>query len=432
MLDPRLAQMTEEHLAELTDTIWEGRCVAFVGAGFSAAAGLPGWAQLLEQVLARVPAESEDREVVETLLDRPSPSSRELEAAAQLLEDALGRDRFRDAVTASLADPTPSSAFRARRANLLQTPFRAVLTTNFDPLLPGIVPGPDAYRTLLRKGWSGPWDECHWPAVQPGVRETGPPVLQLHGQVGGEHLVFAQRDYRELLYGNTAYLTFLKALFATRTVLFLGFSFRDAYLNLLRAELLQLVERVDGDQAPLAYAVLPGISWAEAVYLRRHEGLGVLSYDASDGDHSGFDVLLERIVEASNPIRRLRRRLETARVLWLDPRHERNRVARELLGATYVEAASLEEARHKLTEATWDLVITHFGWCADGPSTAEQLLDWVHQQRVRAPVIVFSSPDMGAVNRPTALGCGAADLVWAWPELFKAVQRVLPDARSEA
>ncbi len=423
----RLRELTEAHLSELVEAIWHGRCVAFVGAGFSAAARLPDWRSLIRTVAAHVDESDEVRQAVDGLMRQREPSSRELEAAAQLLQDQLGRERFHQAVTQALTAPHGlTEAFRARKRDLLTTPFRAVLTTNFDPLLPGEPPGPKVYRELLRQGWSGPWDPRYWPTAGGREAPRGPRIVQLHGAVKTDRLVFARRDYQELLFADSAYLTFLKALFATRTVLFMGFSFRDAYLDLLRAELMHLVGQDSEAVKPMAYAILTDVSWAEALYLRRHEGMGVLWYPKTP-DHAGFDELLDRIARATNPLKRLGARLAGARVLWLDPEPGNNQLAFELLGRGAVtEVKELEQAQRMLRLGTWDLVLTHWGWRPDGPAVAQRLLDWMHDNAVHVPVVGFGSYEYGPVNRPMALRWGAADLTWTWPDFFQAVDRVLP------
>ena len=424
----RLEELTELHLGELTQTIWEGRCVAFVGAGFSAAARLPGWRTLVQRVAEHVPEGDDVHQAVDSLLAQGHASNRALEAAAQLLQDRLGTDVFRATIADALEphDGLPTG-FLARKRNLLATPFRAVLTTNFDALLPGDPPGPAAYQELLRKGWSGPWNPCYWPRQGSGVAPQGPRILQLHGAVKTPRLVFGRRDYRDLLFSDPAYLTFLRALFATRTVLFMGFSFRDAYLDMLRAELMQLVDPDTSEpSSALAYAIVADVTWAEALYLRKHEGMGVLWYPKTP-DHSGFDSLLERIADATNPVRRLARRLVSSRVLWLDPNPRNNVLALQLWGPGAVEEVTdLDAAKAALKRGRWDLVLTHWGWQADGLSNAQQLLEWMHDQRIHLPVVVFSSPDFGPVNRVQALRWGAAELTWTWPDFFQAVDRVLP------
>lgn len=91
-------------IAELIRKIEGGDCVAFVGAGFSAAANFPQWRTLLLELATEIPvaadaAETSSRQLVESMF-RPSQttSSREFEIAAQLIDDALGSNLFREAI----------------------------------------------------------------------------------------------------------------------------------------------------------------------------------------------------------------------------------------------------------------------------------------------------------------------------------------------
>jgi hypothetical protein len=82
----------------LLEDIRAGSCVAFVGAGFSAAAGLPSWPSLLRTLAAAIPAgaANDAQRTLDRLLDaQTGVSNRELEMAAQLLFDALGAERCR-------------------------------------------------------------------------------------------------------------------------------------------------------------------------------------------------------------------------------------------------------------------------------------------------------------------------------------------------
>lgn len=439
-----LAQVTRAHLDEVVDEIWAGRCVAFVGAGFSAAAGLPDWNRLLMGVAARIPGPEGERLL--RALDNAHLRSRQLEAIGQLLQDALGPDGFREAVRevmGQLDEAALPPAFRARRAALRQLPFRAILTTNFDPLLSGSLTSTETYRSLLREHPTGPWHPRYWPPVSVPVGEdaqgAGPPVVQLHGSVDHDRIVFARRDYQRLLFGDPAYLSFLRALFATQTILFLGFSFRDAYLNHLRAELMSLIEPPEGGATSvtpvLSYAVQTELTRPEVVYYRRHEGLRVLWYPWTP-DHEGFDRLLEALADRTNPLRRLRRRLRERRVLWMDPTPGNNAVGQELLtgggGRPITTVPTVPAALEALGDGRgWDLVITHWGHgraSLDGApvARAQLLLHRMQQGRVRCPVIVFCDPDHAAENRREALRWGAAELACTWGSLFRAVDRVLP------
>ena len=278
----------------LVDQIAAGRCVAFVGAGFSAPA-VPAWKALLEG-LGREGARSTTTPAAWLGELVAHGGARDLEAAAQVLQVAMG-SAFDPALAEVLVEKGHPERITERRRLLAGIPFDAILTTNFDHFLVGDVPGPDAYQRILRNPPHRWWEPRFWEG------EAGAPVLKLHGEVGpvGEDVVFTQRDYRERLYSSAAYMTFLRSLFATNTVLFLGVSFTDAYLNELRSEVLAMLDH-RSDDAPVAYAVLNDVKPHQQRYLAHHEGLRVINFDTAGGtDWSGFETVLRGIHDATNP-----------------------------------------------------------------------------------------------------------------------------------
>src|SRR5512139_1767119 len=222
----------------LLEDIRGGNCVAFVGAGFSAAAGLPPWPELVRAIARELPPSEAavHRTTLEQLLGAQDSkgSHRELEMAAQLLFDALGEHRCRQLLRKTLLPQQLPPVMQERLKHLLGIPFRAIVTTNFDPLLPGVPPDAMAYRRLLRADRFGAWREATLRAALgidfslENVDAPDRPVVQLHGTlVDDSTLVFTRSQYRRRLYANPAYLTALKALLATSSVLFIGYSMRD-------------------------------------------------------------------------------------------------------------------------------------------------------------------------------------------------------------
>lgn len=148
----------------LLEDIRAGTCVAFVGAGFSAAAGLPSWPDLVRAVARGLPLaeRAEHRATLDRLLCTEQPgiqAQRELEMAAQLLFDTVGEERCRALLRDALRPERLPELMQRRLKHLLGIPFRAIVTTNFDPLLPGVPPDAMAYRRLLRGVHPGPWRE---------------------------------------------------------------------------------------------------------------------------------------------------------------------------------------------------------------------------------------------------------------------------------
>lgn len=148
----------------LMTAIKDGNCVAFVGAGFSAAAGLPQWQELITELAkpGDLYSVSKERAMVNSLLGPDAkPSSKDFEMAAQLLFDALGEEEFYRRLSQQLKDKNPKDAMTLRLKHLRGIPFRAIVTTNFDPLIQGAAPSAGAYRKLLRpRRPPSPWREA--------------------------------------------------------------------------------------------------------------------------------------------------------------------------------------------------------------------------------------------------------------------------------
>lgn len=447
--------MAVEVPSGLVEEVKAGNCVAFVGAGFSAAAGKPGWKRLLSHMAdAGKPGRPASLRMIDDLLAQPTASSRQLEMAAQLLQDELGPERYRRRLqeTIGRVEPLPPRMVR-RLDRLTGIPFRAIVTTNFDPLLAGVTPSAQAYRQLLRPAAHRWWDQRFWPSVEDG-RAPGPFVLKIHGAVdrhGVRDLVLTRREFRSRLHGDPSYLTALRSLFATTTILFLGYSLSDAYLDQVRGELLEAMS--SDEKVPItAYALLPDPSPLERTYYARHEGIELVPYPA-DGDppHEGFDAFLDQLYERTNPIHILARRLGGRRILWMDPNEDWNENGMRFLTAAvrraseaegleptdvFVRCDTVEEALRALDgETAFDLVITRWGHGVQrGPdgrarADAEALLQGLAVRRARGvpmpPVIVFATGAYADENKPASLRAGALAYTSTWETLFQTMDAVL-------
>ena len=421
---------------QLRREIVSGNCVAFVGAGFSAPL-VPEWGALLRG-LGEDLGESE---MVGRVLGAPDrrPRSDALEAAAQMLRDAH-RERFLEALRARLGHAaliqqvTEGSRMAERLALLRSIPFATILTTNFDGLLEGRTPDGAAYWSALRPHAHRWWEARFW-----DHEHRGPEVIKLHGDVDADDarsLVFSKRDYRKRLYSLASYRSFLRAMMARFTVLYLGFSFTDAYVNELRSEVLSIFG--DHANAPIAYAVLPNVPEDYRGYLRSHEGIQVLDYTHEpDDEHAGFDRWLAAVHEETNPSQLLGRRLSGKRILWNDPKPANNTYAERFLRKAAAGAPGADcqidkvpdwaAAVAALEARTYDLVLTHWGWqkAEDRAGTpcpvGERLLVEMRARDLRAPVLVLSTRDFAEDNRPIALRLGAREYLWEWSELFREV-----------
>ena len=420
----------------LINEIHDGKCVAFVGAGFSAAV-IPPWGKLLSELATQSGVATEIRKHVASLVHKGSAHA--FDEAAQVLEDHLGRATFLDHL-ASLLTQRDERPMSQRLARLRGIPFRSILTTNFDTLLPGSTPGPEAYRSVLRPDAFRWWETRYWGDAKGAV------TLKLHGDVAKREIVLTRRDYRRQLYSDPAYITFLRTMIATTTVLYMGFSFEDAYLNELRSEILALLDQ-GNESTPVAYAIVNDVPADTQSHFRKHEGIEILSYDTEGGkSFSGFDDYLEAIYQETNPLVRFGRLLAMRRILWIDPHPSNNGEAFKHLEDAALAAA--QERNPLVTARTadegvvamesaeqggkpFDLVITHWG---DGSartphgsscSTAVGLLTAMRTGDLRCPVIVFASAVNADERKRVILRLGALAYCFRFSDLYRAIEDAL-------
>ncbi len=416
-------------IEELVDEIDRGRCVAFVGAGFSAPT-VPTWRELLAEVGALLAAgralEPTVAEQLARLADHGAKVN--LDALAQQLSDA-GRDDFGRALQTVLTEREVHERSHNRRQLLSEIPFAAVLTTNFDTILPGRVPTNNDYRAVLRDEGRRWYD----------VSADRFSALKLHGDIQDPTtVVLRKRDYRRMLYKDPHRLSFLRALLATRTVLYLGFSFHDAYLNELRSEVLAVMgDDEERELSPVAYAIVPDADESTVRYYRSHEGMVLLPYDSRD-DHAGFDVRLAEIHQRTSPRYKLGEVIRDRRILWVDAHPQNNAAEIRQLEETaravggdcrFDPVETVEQALAVLRDGPRDLVITQWGYREGHEPTASRLLHAMRGANLSAPVIVYASGDHAADNRREALRLGAFEYTSERSALFREIEQVLREVR---
>ncbi|MFT4927902.1 MAG: hypothetical protein ACI8WB_004016 [Phenylobacterium sp.] len=213
--------------------------VPFVGAGVSMSvldkdtgkALFPSWRQLLLNVAKKLSAEqdTDSAEMIELLLKRNKENAY-LEAAKEAKE-ALGthqwNDFLRQQIDVSRSQCDSNSLTTAEK--IWQLGSQLVITTNYDKVLDWSCPA--VGRDDLTQ-----WEiEASYEQQQALTKPvTRPTVWHLHGRISNITKLILTPDGYQTLYGDDieasqyqAALASLKIFLATRTLLFIGFSFAD-------------------------------------------------------------------------------------------------------------------------------------------------------------------------------------------------------------
>ena len=350
--------------------------------------------------------------LVRDLVSRSEAS--ELDLAAQLLEDQLGPEAFQAALRQQLQVDKSiiPDAMRDRLARLHAIPFAAILTTNYDGLLSGAdAQDPAALGRFAAEVLRSPPTrfELAWKLVDAPVGTPISPVLKLHGDAErpASTLICTREGYRRLLHGGSSqYSMVLRTLMATKTLLFIGFSFTDNYLNELRSEIAAMFR--NQLEAPLAYAIMSDVPQAKVDALARHDRLQVISFSTAGGDFSGFDVFLRKIYHQTNPTIQIGHLMHQRRILWLahdwSPMRSVTRLfgylcnanarawqwqtgSRQNLTCQMTQVSSVEEAVVALSDQ-YDVVVSVFDSDHLSPAATMKLLQSVQMSPNPAPVIV--------------------------------------------
>ncbi|HEV2816971.1 MAG TPA: AAA family ATPase [Allosphingosinicella sp.] len=191
----------------LIDACAQGGCVLFTGAGIGMLAGLPSWRAALEEVIdANADLFSEETaRGMRSLLAR-----REYDVVTELLEVKLERIPLMLAIGEQFDKAKPPPALEKLVDGI---PFSAFLTTNFDDMLDKVVAVPDPLILTPRSSYD-------FAAL---IRETEPFILKLHGEIVSPHATtLTMSELRASLDEAGNLRAALRAIFETRTLLFLG------------------------------------------------------------------------------------------------------------------------------------------------------------------------------------------------------------------
>lgn len=202
------------NIKRIQDASCSGRLVLFVGAGVSKNSGVPMWGELIEKMKRELP-ESVKLEKDDLKL-------------AQLYKDSRGKKEYLEMVKNTLCHnkviPNP-----IHKELLALNPIH-IITTNYDDLIEQEIRNEYKQFTVVRSDKDMP------NMIYPNA------LIKMHGDYALDNIVLAENDYYN--YTKTFALTraFVQSLFASKLIVFVGFSFADINLKIILNDVKNILE----------------------------------------------------------------------------------------------------------------------------------------------------------------------------------------------
>jgi hypothetical protein len=318
----------ESNIRALIELIATGESIALVGAGVSIAAKYDSWPKLLEKLELRA------KEIRDGLrLTRRTGEPREYLAIAQQLREHISpppasRESWHTEIGRlfSRQPETVLGDLTSLHRDLVNLPFRAFLTTNFEEVIETALT--NFHPATPRVEGVAIWNSPNSRLVSHALRGIAEPtdgtkyVLHLHGVYSsGPSVILCADDYASA-YGipelvslgptlpsgeaiaplpatpPTKLFLLTTALLATRRVVFIGFSLDDVYFS----EILRRVSDMlwEWDTTP-HFAIMPidpdkaAEQLGRAAELKRKSGIETVFFPVFDNDYRGLEKLISRI-----------------------------------------------------------------------------------------------------------------------------------------
>lgn len=267
----------------LINAVKFGNVIPFVGSGLSRQAktsdpnAFPSWSKLLldlgEYGVREGYLPKKDKKEIDGLTQKGKYLM-----AAQALKSALPPDELDQILQERFLSPDSEPGQIHGSIFKLNPPL--IITTNYDRLLE------DAYSKLFGKApvvttfKDAPTVQRYLQSYQPKFDRTL--IFKIHGTAERPtEAVLGEMDYRNLLYREPGYRNVLSAIFVTKVVLMLGFSFADPEL---RALLESLRDSLKYGSSPDYIVLEKGKKGdVEKRLQREHFGLQAIEYTASPG-----------------------------------------------------------------------------------------------------------------------------------------------------
>ena len=231
------------------------KLVIFAGAGISVDSEVPNWYELISYI--------------KNDLDLPENEQDFLKIAQIYFNDRQEKE-YLEKIRVNLKHK--QLRYNEIHEELFELNPEHILTTNFEDLLEQVVSKKSLPFSIIREDKDLPYSN------------NTKLLVKIHGDLELGNIVFKEDDYLDYSHNHPLLDSFIKAIFSTKIVLFVGYSFNDYNLK----QIIQYVRNVLGKNFQNAYllSIDKYIHQSHRQYLK-NKGINVISYFDANFDDKG-------------------------------------------------------------------------------------------------------------------------------------------------
>ncbi len=216
-----MKEFIEESKKIIQRSSYNNKLVLFIGAGVSINSGLPSWNELITEIKKKINISNKNEDYLKI---------------AQYYYNSRGEKEYYDFLREKLeVDAKPNKIHDL----LLELNPSHIITTNYDDLIEKAASKKGMFFDVVSKDNDLPYTP------------SNKMIIKMHGDFKNRNIVFKEDDY--LSYSNNFKLieNYIKSLFATKTIIFVGYSLSDVNVKLI----FQWIKDILGNDLPRPYFI---------------------------------------------------------------------------------------------------------------------------------------------------------------------------------
>lgn len=191
--------MNDRYIDFLAEELQNGKLVVFVGAGVSMNSGLPSWSFLVKKYAEYLGIEKENY------------TSEEMLEIPEIFYNHFGKIKYYNILEKIFEK---NYKFNSIHESLENLQLNYIITTNYDDLIENKLNETNEYDIIKKE-------------EELAYSKSNKMIIKMHGDIENRNIVLKKSDYDRYEQNFPLITTFVKSLFTTNTVLFIGYSLND-------------------------------------------------------------------------------------------------------------------------------------------------------------------------------------------------------------